>query len=123
MAAALALARRGHEVTLLEAFDAPRPVGSGLLLQPTGLKALGALGLEAAIRESGARVDRLDGRDLTGRKVLDVDYADWRKGGHGVGIHRGVLFDTLHRALGPAGVELRTGARVIELHRLSAGRS
>ncbi|HRD29991.1 MAG TPA: FAD-dependent oxidoreductase, partial [Caulobacter sp.] len=60
MAAALALARRGHEVTLLEAFDAPRPLGSGLLLQPTGLKALGSLGLEAMIRERGARVDRLD---------------------------------------------------------------
>ena len=112
MGAALALARHGHEVTLLEAFDAPRPMGSGLLLQPTGLKALGALGLETTIREHGARIDRLDGRDLAGRKVLDVDYADWRKGGHGVGIHRGALFDTLHRALAPAGVTLITGARI-----------
>ncbi|MDO8296939.1 MAG: NAD(P)/FAD-dependent oxidoreductase [Caulobacter sp.] len=116
MAAALALARRGHEVTLLEAFDAPRPLGSGLLLQPTGLKALGALGLETMIRERGARVDRLDGRDLAGRKVLDVDYADWRAGGHGIGIHRGVLFDTLYGALTPAGVVLRTGARIVGLH-------
>lgn len=112
MGAALALARHGHDVTLLEAFEAPRPMGSGLLLQPTGLKALGALGLEATIRDHGARIDRLDGRDLAGRKVLDVDYADWRKGGHGVGIHRGVLFDTLHRALDPAGVTLVTGARI-----------
>ncbi|MFZ4605285.1 MAG: FAD-dependent oxidoreductase [Caulobacter sp.] len=118
MGAALALARRGHEVTLLEAFDAPRPVGSGLLLQPTGLKALGALGLEAAIRERGARIDRLDGRDLAGRKVLDVDYADWRRGGHGVGIHRGVLFDTLHQALAPAGVTLVTGARIVRIEDL-----
>lgn len=115
MAAALALARRGHDVTLLEAFDAPRPLGSGLLLQPTGLKALGALGLEATIRERGARVDRLDGRDLAGRRVLDVDYADWRRGGHGIGIHRGVLFDALHQALVPAGVALTTGARITAL--------
>lgn len=115
MAAAVALARRGHEVTLLEAVDAPRPVGSGLLLQPTGLKALGVLGLEESVRERGARIDRLDGRDLAGRKVLDVDYADWRKGGHGIGIHRGVLFDTLHRALSPAGVTLVTGARIVRL--------
>lgn len=115
MGAALALARRGHAVTLLEAFDAPRPVGSGLLLQPTGLKALGALGLEDAIRDRGARVERLDGRDLGGRKVLDVDYGDWRRGGHGIGIHRGVLFDTLHRALAPAGVTLVTGARIVRI--------
>lgn len=115
MGAALALARRGHEVTLLEAVDAPRPVGSGLLLQPTGLRALGTLGLETTVRERGARVDRLDGRDLTGRKVLDVDYADWRKGGHGVGIHRGVLFDALHQALAPTGVALVTGARVLRI--------
>lgn len=115
MGAALALARRGHAVTLLEAFDAPRPVGSGLLLQPTGLKALGALGLEDAIRDRGARVERLDGRDLGGRKVLEVDYGDWRRGGHGIGIHRGVLFDTLHRALAPAGVTLVTGARIVRI--------
>lgn len=115
MAAALALARRGHEVTLLEAFDAPRPLGSGLLLQPTGLKALATLGLEESIRERGARVDRLDGRDLAGRRVLDVDYADWRAGGHGVGIHRGVLFDALHQGLAPAGVGLVTGARIVGL--------
>ncbi len=115
MGAALALARRGHEVTLLEAFDAPRPLGSGLLLQPTGLKALGALGLEETIRAHGAPIHRLDGRDLTGRKVLDVDYADWRKGGHGIGIHRGVLFGALHDALGPAGVTLVTGARILRV--------
>ncbi len=115
MGAALALARRGHEITLLEAFAAPRPLGSGLLLQPTGLKALSTLGLEDTIRAAGARIDRLDGRDLTGRKVLDVDYADWRKGGHGIGIHRAALFDALHQAMPAAGVTLITGARIIRI--------
>ena len=115
MGAALALARRGHAVTLLEAFDAPRPLGSGLLLQPTGLRALEQLGLGGQIRARGARVERLDGRDLSGRLVLDMTYADWRRGGHGVGIHRGVLFDTLHQALAPAGVSLITGARITRI--------
>jgi 2-polyprenyl-6-methoxyphenol hydroxylase-like FAD-dependent oxidoreductase len=115
MGAALALARRGHEVTLLEAFAAPRPLGSGLLLQPTGLKALATLGLEDSIRGSGARIDRLDGRDLAGRRVLDVSYADWRKGGHGIGIHRAALFDALHQTLSPAGVTVMTGARIIRI--------
>jgi 2-polyprenyl-6-methoxyphenol hydroxylase-like FAD-dependent oxidoreductase len=113
MAAALALARRGHEVTLLEAFAAPRPLGSGLLLQPTGLAALKALGLDETIRAAGARVDRLEGHDTRGRQVMDLDYGDWRLGAHGVGIHRAVLFDTLHDALAPAGVTVVTDARIL----------
>lgn len=115
MAAALALARRGHTVTLLEAFAAPRPLGSGLLLQPTGLAALKALGLDEAIRAAGARVDKLEGKDTRGRRVMDLDYADWRPGAHGVGIHRAVLFDTLHDQLAPAGVEVITDARIVRI--------
>ncbi|HEX8449366.1 MAG TPA: NAD(P)-binding protein, partial [Allosphingosinicella sp.] len=34
LAAALLLARDGHRVRLYERFDAPRPVGSGLMIQP-----------------------------------------------------------------------------------------
>ena len=115
MAAALALARAGHAVTLLEAFEAPRPLGSGLLLQPTGLAALRALRLDEQVRALGARVDRLEGKDSRGRKVMDLDYNDWRPGGHGVGIHRGVLFQTLHDALPGAGVEVVTGARIVRI--------
>ena len=37
LAAALFLHRSGHRVTVLERFEAPRPLGSGLILQPTGL--------------------------------------------------------------------------------------
>lgn len=43
MAAARALARKGHAVTLLEAFQQPRPLGSGLLLQPSGTAACASL--------------------------------------------------------------------------------
>ncbi|CAN5185484.1 NAD(P)/FAD-dependent oxidoreductase [soil metagenome] len=115
MAAALALARDGHDVTLLEAFEAPRPLGSGLLLQPTGLAALRALKLEEQVRAAGAVVGRLEGQDSRGRRVMDLDYNDWKSGAHGVGIHRGVLFQTLHDALPEAGVELVTGARIVKV--------
>lgn len=115
MAAALALARRGHEVTLLECFDSPRPLGSGLLLQPSGLAALRVLGLEQAMLAAGARIDRLDGRDLAGRRILDMAYEHWRPGGFGLGAHRATLFRVLHDALAPAGVTLRTGVDVVAL--------
>ena len=45
LAAALLLHRQGHHVTLYERFEAPRAVGSGLMVQPTGLAVLAALGL------------------------------------------------------------------------------
>ena len=112
MAAALALSRRGVEVVLFEAFDTPAPIGSGLLLQPSGLNALASLGRENEIRAAGARVGRLIGHDIAGRTVMDMDYADWRPGAHGVGIHRAVLFQTLFEAVGRSSVELRTGARI-----------
>ncbi len=115
MAAGLALARRGHAVTLLEAFEQPRPVGSGLLLQPTGLAALRALQLEDAVRAAGAAVQALIGHDSRGRRVMALDYGDWRPGAHGVGIHRAALFDALHAPLAPAGVEIVTGARIVRL--------
>ncbi len=88
MAAARALARKGHAVTLLEAFQQPRPLGSGLLLQPSGLAALRQLGLAERVIARGARVDRLDGRDLRGRLIMDMRYADWRPDAFGVGVHR-----------------------------------
>lgn len=48
LAAALLLHRDGHRVTLFERFDASRPVGSGLLIQPTGFAVLAQLGLADA---------------------------------------------------------------------------
>lgn len=113
MAAALALARRGCQVQLLEAFAEPRPLGSGLLLQPSGLAALKVLDLAEPVIVRGARVDELDGRDLAGRRVMAMRYADWRPQAFGVGVHRATLFGVLHEALAPAGVEVRTGVEIV----------
>lgn len=107
MAAALALARDGHDVEIFEEFSEPRPLGSGLLLQPSGLEALRSLGLEHAMRAMGAPVARMEGRCSKGRLVLDLDYAWWREGASGLGVHRAALFGVLHDALEPAGVQVR----------------
>lgn len=120
MAAARALARKGHAVTLLEAFQQPRPLGSGLLLQPSGLAALRQLGLAEQVVARGARVERLDGRDLRGRLIMDMRYADWRPGAFGIGVHRATLFDILHDGLEAAGVALRTGVEVASVEHAAA---
>ncbi len=106
------MARKGHAVTLCEAFETPRPRGSGLLLQPSGLVAMRALRLDQAILARGARVERLEGRDLAGGEPMRMAYSTWRPGAFGLGVHRASLFEVLFEAVQGAGVEIRTGAAI-----------
>lgn len=96
MTAAIALKRLGHDVEILERFAAPQPLGAGLLLQPTGLAGLDALGLGEAVRARGAQVDSLIGDTPKGRRVLTLRY---REDAPGLGIHRASLFDVLFDAV------------------------
>jgi len=98
-ACAIALTRRGHDVALVERFPQARPVGSGLLLQPSGQQALARLGLLEAALSWGHRVERLFGQTERGRMVMDLRYGDLDAGAFGLGIHRAALFDILHSAL------------------------
>jgi 2-polyprenyl-6-methoxyphenol hydroxylase-like FAD-dependent oxidoreductase len=113
MAAAIALTRDGHDVTLFERFAEPQPLGAGLLLQPTGLEALGALGLRDAIEAKGARVEALRGRNARGREVLNLRYREWAANAYGLGVHRAVLFDALYGALGAT--QLRTDVEIVRI--------
>jgi len=95
-------------------------MGSGLLLQPSGLAALRSLGLLDPALALGARVERLDGRDLNGRRPMNMSYGAWRPGGFGLGIHRASLFGLLHDATRAEGIEIRTGAEVTGFDRLES---
>jgi len=105
MSCALALARYGHKVTLFERFATPRPLGAGLLLQPTGQAALRELDLLSEIETVSARVDKLSGRDRDGRIILDLAYSRRGKDVYGLGVHRGVLFNALYRKVCSMGIE------------------
>lgn len=113
LAAAAMLARDGHAVTVFDQFDLPRAVGSGLMLQETGLAILGTLGLRDAAEACGAPISRLWGLSAeTGRTVLDVRYAALRKRLCGLGIQRAALFDLLLGAAVGAGSRLAAGTRI-----------
>jgi 2-polyprenyl-6-methoxyphenol hydroxylase-like FAD-dependent oxidoreductase len=114
LAAALLLHRTGHRVTLFERFDAPRPLGSGLILQPTGLAILEALGLAAPALESGARIERLFGRaEPSGKIVLDVRYAALAGSAFGLGIHRGTLFRLLFDSVVAEEIAIETCREIV----------
>lgn len=108
LAAAALLAQAGHRVTLAERFAEPRPLGSGLVVQPVGLAVLDALGAGETLRALAAPVGRMLGH--AGRRVvLDVSYPTHAPG---LATHRATLFSVLWEAMTAAGVTLRTGAAV-----------
>ncbi|WP_335338170.1 FAD-dependent oxidoreductase [Devosia sp. A16] len=118
LATALMLSRAGHRVRLFERFETPRPLGSGLMLQPTGLAVLEALGLRGEIAALGARVERLIGTDArSGRVVLDVGYRPLGPDVHAVAVHRAALFNVLHDAVVAERLPIRTGFMVESLER------
>jgi 2-polyprenyl-6-methoxyphenol hydroxylase-like FAD-dependent oxidoreductase len=120
LAAALLLHRGGHRVTIFERFDEPKPLGSGLILQPTGLTVLHHLGLLHEILALGSRIDRLYGADAaSGRPVLDVRYDAQRGARFGLAVHRAALFGVLYRAVLREGIAVETRAEVTGLDQSS----
>ncbi|MCE7026635.1 FAD-dependent oxidoreductase [Jiella avicenniae] len=109
LAAALLLGRQGHRVTLFERFAEPQPIGSGLMLQPTGLSVMAALGLLETAIARGRIIRRLEGRDAKSlRRVLDIAYGDGGAGRFGLAIHRHALFDILFDAARAEGLSVET---------------
>lgn len=114
LATATLLREQGAQVVVFDKLETPSPLGSGLILQPVGLHVLDELGVGPAIRERGARIERLYGRVVPSQRVvLDVRYralgADMPCG---VAVHRGALFQVLYDAARDAGAEIVSGREV-----------
>lgn len=114
LAAAVAFARRGVTVTVLEQADAIREVGAGLQVSPNGLFVLRALGLEPRLRERGAvqgtavvmrSFDRPD-------ELARLDFSRLAQGQNYLFMHRADLVDVLARAAREHNVSFEMGARV-----------
>lgn len=122
LATALLLARAGHRVILAERFATPHPLGSGLILQPTGLGVLDGLGLGREVRAHGRRIRRLYG-ESAGRTVLDVRYAALGGDVEACAVHRSAVFGVLFEAVKrEPGVALESGFEIERLERGGGGR-
>lgn len=117
LAAALALARSGHRVLVLESAPRFEEIGAGIQLAPNGLHALQQLGMAGQVTELHGVMDELRFMDgTTGEHVASVELtADYQRrfGSPYVVVHRAEL----HRRLVAAcrvlpGVELRGAATV-----------
>lgn len=113
LASALFLKRGGHTVTLFDQFDTPRPMGSGLLIQPSGQQVLAELRLLDKIRALSAPVTHLSGVNVqNGKRALDMEYLHMGTGVCALGIHRASLFDTLFDAVTAEGIKIEPGCRL-----------
>ena len=108
------LANQGHEIVLFDRFSTPAPVGSGLMLQETGLRVLESLGLRGQVESKGAPIKRLFGLSQpSGRTVLDVRFEALRDSLQALGIQRASLFDVLFEAADRAGVSFEGGREIV----------
>lgn len=106
LAVAAALAQAGHQVLVYDRFDAPRPVGSGLVIQPVGQAVLARIGALETADRLGRRVTHMLGHAAGVRlPVLDVTYGPGPDR-FGLALHRAALFHAVHEAASAAGAEI-----------------
>ena len=108
------LADQGHVVTVFDQFETPRPVGSGLVIQPIGQAVLDTVGAGDHARAKGNFITRMLGHvEPSGRRVLDVHYDVKAQKQRGLAIHRASLFDALLKAADHRDIHLQNAAQVV----------
>lgn len=113
LTAAVALARRGARVTVLEQAPAITEVGAGLQISPNGVRVLEALGQGEAARDRAVHGHGVWLRDgVSGHEVIDFNFDKVAPGATFLLFHRADLIDLLADAARDAGVTIRCGVRV-----------
>lgn len=99
LAAALSIAKRRHDVVVLERSDTFAELGAGIQLAPNGIHALDRLGLGDQIRNFAVRIDELRFMDgITGEHVVSMPLTgEYRRRFRNpyVVVHRGELYKLL----------------------------
>lgn len=115
------LADRGHDVTVIEQEDDPRPVGAGIWLQAMGQEVLSRLGLLAPLAEASRVVSRVHIVSARGRSLVDIGYDAVPGGRPALGVHRGALFSLLHQAVRARRVPIELGVPVTGVRPTASG--
>ncbi|HBE71117.1 MAG TPA: FAD-dependent oxidoreductase [Planctomycetaceae bacterium] len=97
LSAAIALARQGVEVSVLEQAPSPRPVGAGISLQPNALECLRCLGVLDSVMNRACSSVTANVRHFRGRIIRQFDFSTYeeRFGHLPCTIHRADLFECL----------------------------
>ncbi|MFY9553442.1 MAG: NAD(P)/FAD-dependent oxidoreductase [Blastocatellia bacterium] len=115
LSAALALARSGIAVTVLEAGEAQKPDHWGLVIWPAGVRALGWLGVLDRVEAEGSRLQSYRWSAKDGREWFCVDLQPLADAGEWLGILPSKLVDILATELRP-----NDAVRILKGFRFSA---
>lgn len=103
------LARGGHQVEVFEQAQECKAIGAGILVSPRGQELLDGLGLLDELTAESAPINAMRAVRANGRPLVELAYARLRPELHGLGVHRGKLFQRLVEWGGAAGVAVRNG--------------
>ena len=112
LTAALALTRRGAQVSVHEQATGLREVGAGIQISPNAGRVLSALGLDGPLDEIAPRAQGLRMWDAHGRAVARLDWRALRPGQTFRAVHRARLVEMLEAEARAAGVTLHLGQAI-----------
>jgi salicylate hydroxylase len=112
LAVAAFLKRSGHDVRIFERFAEPKPLGAGLMIQPTGLACLAALGVDEQALALGQTIDGIRGHTVEGKVIFDIGYREIGPHVTSLAMNRAALFDVLLRAVSQAAVPIVGGCEI-----------
>lgn len=120
-ATAFFLAKAGHDVTIFEQAAECKPIGAGIMLQPSGQIVVEKMGLLESLAECSKRLGGMVAQLTTGQTLVELRY-DWLEPQmFGLGVHRGRMFDLLLNACRKQGVKIVNNARVINCRGMDVG--
>ncbi|MGI9474787.1 MAG: FAD-dependent oxidoreductase [Rubripirellula sp.] len=117
-AVAALLARQGHSVTIFEQANECRPIGAGIMLQPSGQAVLARMGLSEVVEQKSARLDGLDASLASGKSLIQLRYDALGDSTCAWGVHRGLLFESLLGECTANGVEICNGSALQSCRRV-----
>lgn len=109
LAAALFL-KDNFQVTIFEREEAPKPIGAGIMLQPSGISILDKLGLAKPILQRGQKITGFFGENNNGKVDFDIDFNGFDV--YGYGVQRGSIYFELLKAVKNSGITLQFGKEI-----------
>ena len=108
-----------HDVTVLEKTPEPSPVGAGVLLQPSGLQVLKAMGLFDELCKLGSPIEKLygtlGGNIANGWPIMDMRYRAFAPTAFGLGLSRHALTSALLHRANSLGVRIQGASEITGL--------
>lgn len=114
LAAAIALSKDGHDVTVAERAPEIAEVGAGIQISPNGMTVMRSLGLEAALAEVSLRAEAVHLiNGPSGRLVTALQLKQHAPGLYWALVHRSDLIGILKDAALGAGAKVETGREIV----------